>query len=168
MSRVNTSTHNFCQRGLLPVTSSMTSFVKKLALTYICNISNRPPNKTINFGRGQEKVTGHLLDLTTCARAPPRACARGSKFYRAPNDFLSTVLYVSGHLEHFGACAYARVFSRAPLSLRNNVVFSMILDVWLNSTSFRTLSRPPEPKITLTSPKNVNARACARSEWWAF
>ena len=101
---------------------------KKLELTYICNISSLPPNKTTKIGRGQVKVTGHLLDLTTCARAPPRACARASKFYRAPNDFLLTALYVSGHLEHFGARAYARVFSRTPLSRPNTVVFSMDLD----------------------------------------
>ena len=153
MSRVKTSLHNFCQCGLLPVTSSMTSFVKKLALTYICNISNRPPNKRINFGRGQVKVTGHLLDLTTFARAPPRACVRASKFYRAPNDFLSTVLYLSGHLEHFGARAYARVFSRAPLSRPNIVVFSMDLDFWLNSPSIRALSRQLGPNISLTGQK---------------
>ena len=146
----------------------MTSFVKKLELTYICNISSRRANKTTKLGKGKVQVMGHLLVQTMCARASPHAYTGASKNKNAPNDFLLTVLYVSGHLEHFGASAYARVFSRAPLSRPNTVVFSMVLDVWLNSTSIRTPSRPAGPKISLTSPKNVNARACARSDLWYF
>ena len=168
MSPVKTSLHNFCQCGQLAVTSSMTSFTKKLELTYICNISSRQSNKTMNFGRCQVEVKGQLLVHTTCARASPRAWTGASKFQNAPNRFLLTVLYVSGHLEHFGARAYARVFSRAPFSRPNTVVFSMVFDVSLNSPSIRTLSRPPGLKILLTSAKNVNARACARSEWRHF
>ena len=124
MSRVNTSTHNFCQCGHLPVTSSMTSLVKKLELTYICNISSRRSNKTTKLGKGQVQVMGHLLVQTTCARASSHACTGASKNKNAPNDFLLTVLYVSGHLEHFSARAYARVFfARTPFPTEKRIFF---------------------------------------------
>ena len=111
---------------------------QKLDLTYICNISSRPSNKTTKFGRGQVEVKGHLLDHTSCACASRRA----RKMQKCSKSLLidSTIRFRS-----FGAfwCARvrARFFARTPFPSEYRRFFDgfgCLTEFYINQNPFPT------------------------------